>query len=109
MWIWTALVSLGLYPVQDSLALLGKVGLHGFAASCSLYGAALLDLLMGLWVLTGKKTRLAVRTQLVLILSYTAILSFFIPELWLHPFGPLLKNIPVMMLIIIWGILEERS
>ena len=33
LWIWTGIVSLGLYPVQDSLALLERVGLHGGAGA----------------------------------------------------------------------------
>src|SRR4051812_45037689 len=51
MWLWTAAVSFGLYPVQDSLALLSRVGLHGAAASAALYGAAAIDLLLGVMTL----------------------------------------------------------
>jgi hypothetical protein len=41
LWIVSGLVSLGLYPVQSSLVLLGKVGLSGAPALGALYGAAL--------------------------------------------------------------------
>lgn len=47
VWIWTGLVSLGLYPVAGSLRLLADFGLHGALAKLALYSAAVLDL--GLW------------------------------------------------------------
>ena len=40
------------------------------------------------------------RTQAVLILVYTAIISVRLPEFWLHPYGPILKNLP--MLAVVW-------
>ena len=32
--------------------------------------------------------------QAILVLIYTVIISIWLPEFWLHPFGPILKNIP---------------
>ena len=31
--------------------------------------------------------------------AYTALISIWLPEFWLHPFGPLLKNVPVFAMI----------
>ena len=42
--------------------------------------------------------------QLALILFYTIVISFRLPEFWLHPYGPLLKNLP--MLAAIWLLYE---
>ena len=47
VWIWTGIVSLGLYPKQESLALLARVGANGMLAEVLLYGAALLDIVLG--------------------------------------------------------------
>ena len=100
-WITTGMLSLGLYPVSGSLALLAQVGLHGVAAEVALYGAALLDLALGLATLLmhGRALRLAYLAQAALILSYTAIISVALPAFWLHPFGPILKNLPMLALI----------
>ncbi|MBL8895940.1 MAG: SDR family oxidoreductase [Rhizobiales bacterium] len=44
--------------------------------------------------------------QLLLICAYTVTLSLAAPDLWLELFGPLLKNIPILALIIVDRILE---
>ena len=96
MWIVTGLVSLGLYPVADSLALLARVGLTGTAAWIALYAAALLDLGLGIATLTVRRRRALYKAQAALILGYTAIISVWLPEFWLHPYGPVLKNLPLL-------------
>ncbi len=99
VWIVTGIVSLGLYPVEDSLALLARTGLHGTSALIALYGAAVLDLALGIAVLCWR-SRWLWRMQIVLILVYTAIISWKLPEFWLHPYAPVLKNLP--MLAVLW-------
>ena len=108
MWIWTGIVSLGLYPVQDSLALLARVGLHGTAAILALYGAAALDLLLGvLTVAAPARVRgLVWAGQVLLIAGYTFLISVFLPEYWLHPYGPISKNIPLLAAIALAWALE---
>lgn len=107
VWIWTGIVSLGLYPVQDSYALLARVGLHGAAATLALYGAAALDLLLGLATLLAPvRWRARVwATQLALIAGYTVLITIFLSEYWLHPYGPLSKNLPMMAAIaLLWAL-----
>lgn len=107
LWIWTAIVSLGLYPVQDSYALLARVGLHGALASMALYGAALLDLVLGLLTLAApaRWRRWVWLAQIALIAGYTVLISFFLPEYWLHPYGPIAKNLPILALLaLLWSL-----
>ena len=33
---------------------------------------------------------------MALILGYTAIITIALPEFWLHPYGPVLKNLPLL-------------
>jgi uncharacterized protein YbjT (DUF2867 family) len=104
VWIVTGIVSLGIYPVEDSYALLARVGLTGAAASLALYGAALLDLAfgVGIFALRGRRRRLWLwRAQIALIAGYTALISFFLPEFWAHPYGPLTKNVPMLAAILL--------
>ena len=110
LWIWTGIVSLGLYPVQDSLALLERVGLQGGMALLALYGAAALDLLLGvLTLLAPARRRAAVwAAQLLLIGGYTVLITLFLPEYWLHPYGPISKNVPLMAAICLAWALEPR-
>jgi hypothetical protein len=99
LWIATGIVSLGLYPVEQSYSLLARVGLVGPAATVALYGAATLDLALGIAVFTMRRRRWLWRAQIALIITYSAIIAWALPELWLHPFGPLLKNIPLLAAI----------
>ncbi len=98
VWLWTAAVSLGLFPVEDSLELLRRTGLPEAATVPALYGAALLDLCFGVLTLAwrGPGRRWLWLGQMALILGYTAILTVRLPEFWLHPFGPLSKNLPML-------------
>lgn len=102
VWIVTGVVSAGLYPVADSLALLARVGLQGPLALLMLYGAAALDLLLGVLTLLSSR-RWLWRAQIALILGYTLIITVWLPEFWLHPYGPVLKNLP--MLAALWLLL----
>jgi uncharacterized protein YbjT (DUF2867 family) len=111
VWIVTGIVSLGLYPVQESYALLARVGIGGWLAPVMLYGAALLDLGFGIATLMprshGGRYWLWLM-QAAVILFYTAVISWRLPEFWLHPYGPLLKNLPMLAAIWLLFELEER-
>lgn len=98
VWIVTAIVSFGLYPEADSLALLARVGVRGDLAWVMLYGAAALDLLLGLAMLAWPRRWLWwMQIGLIgLIGLYTALISWRLPEFWLHPYGPILKNLPML-------------
>jgi hypothetical protein len=111
LWIWTAVVSVGLYPVQDSYALLAEVGLTGGLATLALYGAAGLDLLLGLLTLAcpARARRALWMTQLLLIAGYTVLISLFLPAYWLHPYGPISKNLPILAAIgLLWALEPAR-
>jgi hypothetical protein len=98
IWLFTAAVSLGLYPIESSLALLDAVGLHGQAGLLALYAGATLDVLLGLATLLVAR-RSVWLIQGVVIVAYSLILTLTLPEFWLHPFGPLLKNSAVLTLL----------
>ena len=99
VWIVSGVVSLGLYPLEESLAMLQRVGLTGTAALTALYGAAALDIVLGIATFSTNRKGLW-RAQIALIAAYSAIISAFLPELWLHPFGPVLKNLPMLAALI---------
>lgn len=99
IWLITALISAGLYPIQDSLALLSPFGITGSVALAVLAGASLLDLGMGILTLRRPGRRLWL-AQLILITIYTLLIAWKMPEFLLHPFGPILKNLAVITLLL---------
>jgi hypothetical protein len=108
VWIVTGIVSFAVYPVADSLALLERAGVPASLQPLALYGAAALDLAFGTATLLLRRRRWLWLAQIALILGYTAIITARLPEFWLHPYGPVLKNLP--MLAALWMLLElERD
>lgn len=107
VWIVTGIVSLGIYPVTDSYALLARVGITGWLAPVFLYSAAAMDLAFGIAILTLSRRRWLWLAQMIAILFYTIIITWKLPEFWLHPYGPVLKNVP--MLVAIWTLYEMEK
>jgi uncharacterized protein YbjT (DUF2867 family) len=108
VWITAGVVSLGFYPVADSLALLASTGLTGKAAYVALYGAALLDMILGVATLAMPRQRMLWLVQIALIVAYSAIITACLPEQWLHPYGPVVKNLPILAALVLLYTLEER-
>ncbi len=108
VWIVTALVSAGLYPVAESYRLLERTGVPPGLQPLMLYGAVGFDLALGLGILLLAKRRWLWLLQIGLILFYTVVIAWKLPEFLLHPYGPLTKNLP--MLVAIWMLyeLEEK-
>jgi len=104
VWIVTAIVSFGVYPVNDSYALLAQAGVPAALLGLALYGAALMDLVLGICALLPRRSRWLWLAQLALVLGYTAIITLRLPEFWLHPYGPVLKNLP--FLAALWMLYE---
>ncbi len=98
VWVVTGILSLGIFPQQESLALLEPVGLQGEVALVMLYGSASLDILLGILSLT-KPSRMLWRVQATLVVAYSIIIALYLPQYWLHPFGPMLKNLPILLLL----------
>lgn len=100
LWIYTALVSAVLSP-ELGLSILAKAEVTGSLALFFLYAGAGLDLLLGCWLLTGKQMRWCYQIQLLTVVVFTLLLTYLAPEYWLHPFGPVSKNVPILALIML--------
>jgi len=101
-WAWSALVSAGLYPLEGSYALLAATGLHGTPATVALAAGVLVDAacaVLSLWAPRTRRRAWVWRVQMTVIAVYTAIVTWALPAFWLHPFGPLVKNLPMLALL----------
>lgn len=108
LWIWTGVVSLALYPRELSHALLERTGIPLSWQPAALYGAALLDIALGLLVWPMRQHAWLWRLQIVVITGYTLIITVFLSEFWLHPYGPITKNIPLLALLYLLQLLGTR-
>lgn len=71
-------------------------------------GFGLLDIAIALALLRGWRPLAMVRVQVAVILGYTAVLTAIHPALWLDPYGGLLKNLPILALLLVQRILEQE-
>ena len=108
VWIVTGIVSAFYYPVQSSYELLARTGTPEWLMPVFLYGAAALDMLLGLMALVPRRSRRLWAMQAALVLAYTAVITLKLPEFWLHPYGPVLKNLPFLAGLWILYEFEER-
>jgi hypothetical protein len=108
IWLATGIVS-AVFAADEGLRLLARVGITGPLADVALYGTSYFEIALGVATVAGWRVRLLGAVQLVLILGFTAILSWGIPELWLHPFGPLTKNVPLLGATLAMMALEDGS
>lgn len=99
VWLFTALASLIELDGQ-SRHVLAEAGIASppWLVEALIVGGAVADLVIGLalWWRPGRVSYLA---ALGLLLLMTAIATFLQPTLWLHPLGPLLKNLPIAALL----------
>jgi len=99
VWLWTAVVSVWELQGQSrELLVAGGVSDTGVANALVLTGAAL-DAILGLWLLL-RPTRPAYLLALATMVVMTLVATVLSPYLWLHPLGPLSKNIPIA--VVLW-------
>ncbi len=99
LWIFTGLTSLFFSP-RLGFNLLENVNITGINATLLVYSGAFLDITLGIWVLSSWKIKTCYTIQFFTIITYTILLSIIDASFWLHPFGPLTKNLPILVLIL---------
>jgi nucleoside-diphosphate-sugar epimerase len=98
VWIGSGLISAFVTPLAHSHALLAALGVHGAMATLVTLGGAALDVALGLaLLLLPRRTRLIGAAQIAVMLLFTVLATTAVPEAWADPFGPLLKNIAVLV------------
>ena len=71
-----------------------------------IWSGLLADLAVGLWLLRGlwQPGRAAYAVALALMAAMTVVGTVLQPALWLHPLGPLLKNLPIAAALwVLWS------
>lgn len=98
LWIFTGINST-FFGIDAGYDVLSKGGITGGLASSLIYLGSGVDILIGIWLLFGKEIRICCMVQIVVIVTYSLILTYFDASYWLHPFGPITKNIPIIVLV----------
>ncbi len=109
LWIWSGIVSIFFYPHELSYRFLSATGITGTAAPLALYGLALFDVGLGIATFLSFRPRRLIPLQLIIVALYTLTITIALPEFWLHPFGPVLKNIPLLIALLVYLQLEGEK
>lgn len=106
LWLFTAATSFW-WGRASGYEVLALQSIHGDLADLCINTGSLLDAVIGVWLLSKYQLNWCYRIQIALILAYSLLLTFIAPQFWLHPFGPLTKNIPVLALLVV--LQKERT
>src|SRR6185437_12618033 len=95
----------GLVGLLQRAELAGRFSAFGITLDMrAVWLSCLVDLVLGFAVIARKPW--ATVAQLVIVALYTVALSIAQPALWLDPFGPLLKNVPFIVAILVLAAIE---
>lgn len=100
LWIFSGVTSIFLAP-ETGYRILADAGIAGALADLCLIGGSVLDMTLGAWVLSGWRQQACSAAQIGVILAFTVLLTLIAPAYWLHPFGPVIKNVPILALILV--------
>ncbi|MGE4247125.1 MAG: SDR family oxidoreductase, partial [Parvibaculaceae bacterium] len=101
--LWLISGVLGLFATEELARHVGPALAPWLAASSGAW-----DILLALLVAFSLRPRLAFWLQFGSVLAYTAALTLTEPALWLDLYGPVLKNLPILALILVHRVLEEE-
>jgi hypothetical protein len=108
MWLVSGLLGLFL-PASEFLHLVQATGLPDPVLTVLARAGGVVDLALAAALLRNWRPRLTGLAQLAVVGAYTVGLSLLTPGLWLAPLGELLKNLPVIALILVHlALAEER-
>lgn len=107
--LWLVSALLGLFAARpQTLEVLAAIGAPEAAAFPLQLVTALLDLAIAALVIRDSRARIATVAQIMVVAGYTLGLTLALPALWVDPLGPLLKNLPILLLILVHGAIGDR-
>ena len=100
MWIYTALISALMPDVSGVLNLLARCGFDGTAGVVALVFSCTLNIALGAFTLL-RPAPWSYALQVSAVIGYTATAAINMPELTIDHCGPLVKNLPVLMAVLL--------
>nr|WP_281417011.1 DoxX-like family protein [Kistimonas asteriae] len=69
---------------------------------------SVLDIALGMAVWSSRWRSLVLGLMAFSVLAYTSTLAVLAPEYWLSPLGGLAKNLPLLVLLAMSGVMEKQ-
>lgn len=108
LWIFSGLISVSPWAYAESMQLLACVGLTGEMALLVLIIASALDVSLGLAILYNRTMPWLWSIQIAMVCSYSLVILIFMPNYLLHPYTPVIKNLPLICMMALLAVLERR-
>lgn len=106
--MWLASAWLGLaYGAKQTHMVAAGLGLPASVEDPLRISASLADIGLAALVLFDRNGRVATLAQLAVVAGYTLVIGWALPGLWLDPLGPLLKNLPILALVLVHGAIAD--
>ncbi len=96
IWIFTGLTS-AFFDLDSGYALMASGGFDGWQATSAIYAGAIIDFGLGIMMIKHYRLRWVYSIQITMMLGYMVAIAFIAPDQWLHPFGPVTKNFPLIV------------
>ncbi len=106
LWIGSGIAALTIAPSYFA-GLMAPLREEATMSTRLAWAGAVLDLVIGFAVLARVRPHLVGWVQLAVVLAYTLGLTLLVPQLWLDPLGPLLKNVPILTAIMTLQAIEN--
>lgn len=106
LWIASGLVGL-FTPLAKSEAFVVQMGLGAAWTAPLVYSASVIDLVLGVLLLLRIGVYWVGSLMVLSLLAYTLVLGITLPDLWLEPFGSLLKNLPLIPAVLMVMAMEQ--
>lgn len=107
--LWLASAWLGFaHGDEATRQLVSSLGLPADLADPLRIGSSALDIAVAGLVLFDRKARWSTMVQLAVVAGYTLVIGLALPGLWSDPLGPLLKNLPIMLLVLVYGAIGDK-
>lgn len=107
--LWLVSGVLGLFAESSTYAtVLAPITQNPLLLSIAALATSAIDLAIAAALFAGWRLKLFTIIQFVMVLGYTAGLTLLAPQLWGDLFGGVLKNLPILALILVHGILERE-
>ncbi|NYF30677.1 SDR family oxidoreductase [Sphingopyxis sp. JAI108] len=71
-------------------------------------GGSFADIGVAMLIFLDRDARWSTPIQLAVVAGYTLVIGIGLPQLWFDPLGPLIKNIPILLLVAVHGIVGNR-
>lgn len=107
LWLVSGLLGLLSDPAQYA-SILSPLTQHPTASFALAAGMSLIDLAIAAALVAGWRLKEMANVQLVMVIGYTLVLTILAPGLWGDLFGGLLKNLPLIALLLAHRVLEEE-